>query len=46
MGGSSSKAREQEVIDQLLESALCGGERPEWANEDSLRRLPRRLLTL
>ena len=37
MGGSSSKAREQEEIDQLLESALSGGEKPEWANEDSLR---------
>ena len=37
MGGSISKAREQEEIDQLLESALCGGEKPEWANEDSLR---------
>mgnify|MGYP001431894197 CR=1 FL=1 len=26
-----------EEIDQLLESALSGGEKPEWANEDSLR---------
>ena len=33
----AAKAREQEEIDQLLESALCGGEKPEWANEDSLR---------
>ena len=37
MGGTSSKAREQEEIDQLLESALGGGKKPEWANEDSLR---------
>ena len=37
MGGTSSKARQQEEIDQLLESALGGGKKPEWANEDSLR---------
>lgn len=36
MGGTSSKARQQQEIDHLLESALAGGEKPEWANEDSL----------
>ena len=35
--GQSAEARAQEEIDQLLESALCDGKKPEWCNEDSLR---------
>lgn len=38
MGGTqSAENRQQKEVDQLLESALCGGKKPEWANEDSLR---------